>query len=97
MATSNNSDTDLSALRDDITALKRDVTGLVEHLTAGATNSVQSAAEQVDDGAHRLYRTVAAEGERSAKVIGREIEAHPLLTLLIALGLGYIGGRTLPR
>jgi hypothetical protein len=97
MTAANDSDNDLGALRDDLAALKRDVTGLIEHLKTGATNSAQNAADQLDDGAHRLCRNVVAESERSAKVIGREIEEHPLLALLIALGVGYISGRVLPK
>jgi hypothetical protein len=91
------SNPDLAALRDDLTMLKRDVTGLVEHLKSGAANGVQNAADILDDGARRFGRNVAAEGEHSAKALRRQIEAQPLAALLIALGVGYIGGRVLSR
>jgi|GEM_PF-735925 ElaB/YqjD/DUF883 family membrane-anchored ribosome-binding protein len=104
MSTSTNDDSDLSALRDDLAALKRDVAGLIEHLKTGATEGAQSAAEgaqnaveHLEDGAHRLCRSVAAEGEREAKVVCHQIEEHPLLALLIAVGVGFIGGRALSR
>jgi ElaB/YqjD/DUF883 family membrane-anchored ribosome-binding protein len=97
MSASSNTDPDLAALRDDLAALKRDVTGLIEHLKAGATNTAQSAAAQFEDSACRLYRNVAAEGERSVQAISRQIEEQPLVALLIALGVGYIGGRILSR
>jgi hypothetical protein len=42
-------------------------------------------------------RNVVAEDERSAKALRRQIEAQPLAALLIALGVGYIGGRVLSR
>ena len=97
MSASSKDDPDAATLRDDIAALKRDVTSLMEHLKAGATGGAQSAAAQLDEGAHRLYSNVAAEAERSAKAIGRQVEEQPLVSLLIALGVGYIGGRFLSR
>jgi ElaB/YqjD/DUF883 family membrane-anchored ribosome-binding protein len=97
MSASNKGDPDLAMLRDDITALKRDVTSLMEHLRAGVTGSAQSAAAQVDEGAHRLCHNLAAEAERRAKALGRQVEEQPLTALLIALGVGYIGGRFLSR
>ena len=88
---------DLSALQNDMTALKRDVASLVQHLTSGASKGAQDAASQIDDGARRLYRTAAAEGDRSLKAIGAQVEAQPIAALLIAVGLGYLGGRLLTR
>jgi ElaB/YqjD/DUF883 family membrane-anchored ribosome-binding protein len=104
MSTSTSGDSDLSALRDDLAALKRDVSGLIEHLKTGAAEGAQSAAEgaqsaveHLEDGAQQLYHNVAAEGQREAKVVCRQIEEHPLLALLIAAGAGFIGGRVLSR
>ena len=77
--------------------MKRDVSNLLDHLKTGAANGAQSAADQIDEGARRLYRHIAAEGERSAKVIGQHVEEQPLVALLIALGVGYISGRLLSR
>ena len=97
MSISSKADPDLAALQDDIAALKRDVSNLLEHLKIGATNSAQSAAGRLDDSAQRIYRNVAAEGDRAAKAIGRHVEEKPLVALLIALGIGYVGGRLLSR
>jgi ElaB/YqjD/DUF883 family membrane-anchored ribosome-binding protein len=97
MSASNDDNPDLAALRDDLAMLKRDVTGLIEHLKSGAANGVENAADHLDDGARRLSRNVAAEGERSAKALGRQVEAQPLAAILIALGVGYVGGRVLSR
>lgn len=97
MSLSGKTDADLAALHDDVIALKRDVTSLLEHLKLGATNGAQTAAERIDDGAKKIYRNVAAEGDRAAKAIGRQVEEQPLVALLIALGIGYVGGRLLSR
>ncbi len=97
MNASNHIDPSLAALQDDIAALKRDVANLIEHLQAGAANGARSAAEQLDDGVQRIYRNVAAEGDRAVKGVSRQIEEQPLVALLIALGVGYVGGRLLSR
>jgi ElaB/YqjD/DUF883 family membrane-anchored ribosome-binding protein len=97
MNASSNTDPAFAALQNDIAALKRDVSNLIEHLKAGATDSAQNAAGQIDDEARTIYRNVAAEGDRAAKAISRGIEQQPLVALLIALGVGYVGGRLLSR
>jgi hypothetical protein len=97
MSGSSKSEPGIAGLQDDIAALKRDVASLIEHLKLGATSGAQSAAEQLDDGAHRLCRGLAAEGDRVAKVVCRQVEEQPLVALLIALGIGYVGGRLLSR
>lgn len=90
-------DPTLIALQDDVAALKRDIGSLLAHLKTGATDGAQSAADQLGDGATRLYRSAASGGCKSAKALGHQIEEQPLLALLLVLGLGYIGGRLLTR
>jgi len=97
MSESINGELDLGKLREDITVLKRDVSNLMRDLKASANGHAQSAAAQLDEGARELYRSVAAEAERSAKAIGRQVEEQPLMSLLIAAGVGYISGRLLSR
>ncbi len=88
---------DLAALRDDLAALKRDVAGLVEHLKGGAADKMRNAAEQIDREAGGFCREVGLEGERSVKAVGAWVEKQPVLALLIALGVGYVGARALLR
>jgi hypothetical protein len=97
MSGSNKSEPGIAGLQDDIAALKRDVASLIEHLKVGATTGAQNAAGQLDDGAHRICRGLAAEGDRAVKAVSDQIEAQPLVALLIALGVGYVGGRLLSR
>jgi hypothetical protein len=95
MSIATKQDPDLATLQHDLAALKRDVASLVEHLQAGATHGVQGAAALAGDHSRRLYRNAAAEGERALKTIGGQVERQPLVALLIAIGVGYIGGRIL--
>ena len=97
MSASKRAEPEIVTLRDDIAALKRDVGNLVEHLKLGATETAQTAAAQLDEGARQVHCNVAAEAERSAKAIGRQVEEQPLTSLLIAAGVGYIGARLLSR
>ena len=57
----------------------------------------QSAVNQIDEGAQTLYRSVSAEGCKAMKAVSNQVEQQPLAALLIALGVGYIGGRFLSR
>jgi cytochrome c-type biogenesis protein CcmH/NrfG len=97
MAESKNAEMDLAAFRDDLAALKRDVASLIDHVKGGATEKVQDAAQQIDREARGFCHEVGAEGERSAKAIGAWVEKQPVLALLIALGVGYVGARAFLR
>jgi ElaB/YqjD/DUF883 family membrane-anchored ribosome-binding protein len=90
-------ESDLATVQTDLAALRQDVSSLLEHLRVSASNGAQSAANQLDDGARRVYRSVAAESERSIKALGGQIEAQPVVALLVALGVGFVGGRLLSR
>jgi hypothetical protein len=97
MAESKNVEMDLAGFRDDLAALKRDVVSLIEHVKGGAADEVHDAAEQIDRGARGFCHAAGAEGERSAKAIGAWVEKQPVLALLIALGVGYVGARAFLR
>ena len=90
-------ETDIEQLKRDLTALKTDVAALVGHLKSTATAGIEGVIDQADPGAQTLYRNANAEGERAVKALAQQIEQQPLVALLIALGVGYIGGRLLSR
>jgi hypothetical protein len=97
MAESKNAEMDLAAFRDDLAALRRDVSSLIDHVKGEATDKVYDAAEQIDRGARGICHDMGAEGERSAKAVGAWVEKQPVLALLIALGVGYVGARAFLR
>ncbi len=97
MTDASTTNSDIASLQNDIAALTRDVGNLVQHLTAKAGSSAEAMASQIDDSTRKLYRNIATEGERSLKGIGAKVEEQPLIALLVALGVGYFGGRLLSR
>ncbi len=88
---------DLGALQDDIAALKRDVATLLGHLQKETANGARGAAERLEKQAGLIYRTVTAEGHKSAEALSQRIEDQPLTAVLVAAGIGYLGGRLLAR
>lgn len=73
-------------LADDVAALKRDLANLIENVKKTGKGT-----------AHDVYRNIATEGERSMKAVSRQVEEQPLMSLLIAFGVGLVGGRLLSR
>jgi hypothetical protein len=81
---------DLEQLKADIADLKNALGKLIDDVKRGATTGVGREAE-------RLYSKLADTSERSASALAREVEERPLTALLIAFGIGFIGGRLLNR
>jgi hypothetical protein len=52
---------------------------------------------EISDEAKRLYAKLSEGGERSTKLLAREVEERPLTMLLLAFGLGFIGGNLMRR
>ncbi|HMA49115.1 MAG TPA: hypothetical protein VKP60_05125 [Magnetospirillaceae bacterium] len=88
---------DLASLQADVTALKKDVASLLDHLQKETVNGARGAVDRLEKQAEQLYRTVYAKGEQQAEVLSHKIEDQPLTAVLIAAGIGYLGGRLLAR
>jgi len=97
MAEKTKTETDLEKLMADVQSLKRDIAALAEHsrgtLWAGASDTANAISAE----ASRLYDGVASQSRRSAKAVSTQVEEQPLLSILIAFGIGFLGGRVLPR
>jgi hypothetical protein len=97
----NGSNPELDAIVSDIAALRRDFAVLTEHLKSGAINGADGAARDaaghLGDEVERLYEKLTAQGERSMKALGRQIEEQPIMSLLVAFALGFAGSRLLSR
>src|SRR5271169_5925358 len=97
----NGTNPDLNAIVDDLASLRRDIAALTDHLKIGAVNGAKGAARDaaghLGEEAERLYGSLAAQGERSMKAIGRQVEEQPIMSLLVAFALGFAGSRWLVR
>jgi len=88
---------DLAVLQADVDTLKKDVAKLLDHVQAGTINGARGAVDRLEKQAEMLYRSVTAEGQKSAEALSHRIEDQPLTAVLIAAGIGYLGGRLLSR
>ncbi len=77
-------------IRKDIASLREDLARLVKTLTSDARG-------EISEETRRLYAGLFDQSERSARAIAREVEERPLTTLLLAFGVGFIGGSLLRR
>ena len=90
---------DLQAIMSDIASLKNDIAALAGNLSSSAVNATSDAtsraASQIGEQASRVYDNIAAQSQRSAKVVSQQVEAQPITTLLIAFAVGFVGSRLL--
>ncbi|MBB4062897.1 hypothetical protein [Gellertiella hungarica] len=93
----NSTSDDIAALREDLNSLRADLASLVSNLKSDATRGMSRGANQFDENMQALYRSALNSGEEHARQIGRKIEDHPLLAIMLVLGAGYLGGRMLSR
>src|SRR4051794_6348004 len=88
---------DLNAITTDLASLKHDLAELMRHMKLGPAEGTRAAAlgaiELLGDEASRVYDNLAAQGERSAKAISRQVEEQPVMSLLLAFAVGLLGGR----
>ena len=94
-----NDQADLASIVEGVARLRADFADLLDRLKKNSVASVKDVAQQAGTGiserAERLYGGLASSGERTAQAIGRHVEERPITTLLIAFGIGLIGGRLL--
>jgi ElaB/YqjD/DUF883 family membrane-anchored ribosome-binding protein len=92
---------DFGAIVRDIAALRQDFADLMSQMKSGALKGANGAAEdalgELSDKAKHLYDRVTAQGERTVKAVGRQVEERPVMSLLIAFGVGFIASRLLSR
>jgi|ERR1035437_8764764 ElaB/YqjD/DUF883 family membrane-anchored ribosome-binding protein len=95
---------DLDAIAADLASLKRDFASLMSHAKSGAfsgagtaAQAAQGATEQIRESAAHLYDSATATAEFSAKSIVRQVEEHPLATLLLVFAGGFCASRLMSR
>lgn len=93
---------DFQAIMNDIAALKRDLAVLIRNMkvtvaadVASDVGYVRTAVDHFGDEAAHVYQNLAAQGGRSVKAIGHKVEEQPVISLLIAFAIGFVGSRLL--
>jgi len=77
--------------------IQKDIASLREDLARLVKTAAGEAKGEVSEEARRLYAKLAHHGGRSAEALIHEIEERPLTMLLLAFGIGFIGGSLLRR
>lgn len=88
---------DFKAMMADLAALRADVAQLAVHAKSSTVNAAESAAAQASAEATRLMGSVTEASKASSKAVERQIELHPVISLMLAFGLGFIGSRLLTK
>jgi ElaB/YqjD/DUF883 family membrane-anchored ribosome-binding protein len=88
---------DFDAIVGDLAALKSDFGALMSKMRSSTLDGAENALDQLGERAGRIYDRVAEQGERSVKAVGRQVEERPVISFLIALGIGFIASRLLIR
>ncbi|PKP70157.1 MAG: hypothetical protein CVT82_07895 [Alphaproteobacteria bacterium HGW-Alphaproteobacteria-4] len=89
--------TEFKAMMADLAALRADVAQLAGHVKASTVSAAETAAGQVSAEATRLMGTVSDASKTSVKAVERQIDAHPLVSLMLAFSLGFVGSRLLAK
>jgi ElaB/YqjD/DUF883 family membrane-anchored ribosome-binding protein len=92
---SNLSQSELDRLVEDVQALKRDVAKLAEHSRGAVWNGAADTANAIGAEAQRLYDEVATKGRDQVKRVSGQVQEKPIMSILIAFGIGFLGGRIL--
>lgn len=87
-------------VREELSQLRADIDGLVDavgRLAGDAGGRLVSGARRTAADVHAragdAFDTALAQGRRTLKTVGKNIEAHPYLSLAVAAGLGLILGK----
>jgi ElaB/YqjD/DUF883 family membrane-anchored ribosome-binding protein len=88
---------DVQAIMNDLASLRDDIAKLTKHVGNNAYEAGNAAADQIGNEAAKVYDNISAQGQRSAKKLGQQVEDQPLTALLIAFAIGFVGSRILSR
>ena len=91
---------DLTAIRNDIASLRSDLASLIHGLGKPSTAVLpraRIALAELGDQARHVGKSLTEQGGRAAKAVGDQVGQQPLIALLLAFGLGFVGSRILSR
>ena len=87
-------------LQQEISDLRRDFSTLLENLRGrgdGVARDAETTIRDLAGQAQRVYDDLSRSGRDSLSAVGKTIEERPLVSILIAFVLGFLGSRLLDR
>jgi ElaB/YqjD/DUF883 family membrane-anchored ribosome-binding protein len=88
---------ELNQLKSDIAGLRGDMASLVKTLKDAGIDEGREAYQRASERARRAGEAVREQANEAYTVIGREVEEHPLTSVLAAFGTGFVIGMLLDR
>jgi ElaB/YqjD/DUF883 family membrane-anchored ribosome-binding protein len=88
---------ELDQLKSDIADLRDDVASLVKTLKDAGIEQGREAYNRAYERARHARDSVREQADEAYSAIGREVEEHPLTSVLAAFGTGFVVGMLLDR
>lgn len=88
---------EIDSLKKDLGAVRKDLVKLTQSLTDDARDGVGKAAQSTRDGVNAASRATQEYGREGAAAVSRQVEAHPLTSILTAAGIGFVIGTLIRR
>lgn len=88
---------EFKAMMAEFATLRADVALLAARVKSTAVHAAENATDQISDEAMRVMGSVSDAGKSSVNAVERQVEAHPLASLMVAFSLGFVGSRLLAK
>ena len=88
---------ELNQLKSDMTELRGDMAALLRTLKEAGIDQGQDVYNRVYERARHAREAVREQADEAYSAIGREVEEHPLTSVLTAFGTGFVVGMLLDR
>jgi ElaB/YqjD/DUF883 family membrane-anchored ribosome-binding protein len=88
---------ELNQLKSDIDDLRVDTASLVKALKDAGIDQGREVYNRAYERARHAGETVREQANEAYSAIGREVEEHPLTSVLVAFGTGFVVGMLLDR
>ena len=88
---------DLAILKSDLDELKRDMAGLVRHLKSGATHTIDTIGNDAREEVSKVYGQMSDQSKKTLGEVVHQIDEHPTLSAVIALGAAFMIFRMFSR
>ncbi len=96
--------TELDRVMAEFATLKREFADLMGQVKKGAVREAEeigaaagSRFDHISRDTRHLVDAIEAQGSKSAKALGHQVEERPLISLLIAFGIGMVASRITAR